>query len=86
MSDTQYRNHRSPLQVCDVSGHPNYGKMNWEQFNKKLDEYLLMRGMVSPTPYRARGVAARANRMKNRKELSQNNQVKSQRKKSIKKS
>lgn len=82
MSETHYKNSHAPLQVCDVSGHPNYTKMNWEQFNKKIDEYMIRRGMVSPTPYKARGVAARAKKAADNSECPKGNQVKNSRKKS----
>lgn len=84
MSDIQYKNNRSPAQVCDVSGHPNYTKMNWEQFNKKLDEYLIRRGMVSPTTFRMRGVAARGNKTADDTECPKGNQAKNHKKKSKK--
>lgn len=85
MSDIQYKNNRAPLQVCEVSGHPNYTKMNWEQFNKKLDEYLIRRGMVSASPYKVRGIAARHKKGAENKECSQENQENNFRKKSKKK-
>lgn len=57
MSDIQHRSTRSGPQVCDISGHPRFATMNWEEFNRKLNAYMRKRGLLDE-PF-LRGIAAR---------------------------
>lgn len=76
MSDIQYKSTHSTVSVCDVAGHPNYSKLNWEQFNKGLTAYMRKRGLLDEAPFggKVRGIAARAQRMRKNKEIEEGTQ------------
>lgn len=60
MSNIQHRSTRSAPQICDISGHPKFATMNWEDFNRKLNAYMRKRGLLDE-PF-LRGIAARKNK------------------------
>lgn len=57
MSSIQHRSTHSSLQICDISGHPRFTTMKWEEFNRKLNAYMRKRGLLEE-PF-LRGIAAR---------------------------